>query len=58
MCKVRKAIKSSENFPMDSLVHIVDFLLGRQEKICQTKNEKAVTAVQLTKEDKVIRMYI
>ena len=63
MHKVREIMKSSENFLIDGLVYLYEFLVGKQEqgkmgKSYHTSSKKAVTAAQLTKEDKVIRMYI
>jgi len=48
--------------PMDGIVHVDEFVLGgvEQGKIGRsydTKKKKAVTAVQLTKEGKLRRMY-
>ena len=63
MHKVREAMKSSENLPMDGIVHVDEFVVGGQEqnklgRSYDTKKKKAVTAVQLTQEGKVRRMYI
>ena len=62
MHKVREAMESSGKYPMDGIVHVDEFVLGgvEQGKIGRsydTKKKKAVTAVQLTKEGKVRRMY-
>jgi len=62
MHKVREAMSSSGNNPMDGEVHVDDFVLGgRDEKKIgrsyDSKKKKAVTAVQLTDEGKVKRMY-
>lgn len=62
MLKVREAMSSSENFPMDGDVHVDEFVLGGREdnKVGRSyisKKKKAITAVQLTKDGKVKRMY-
>lgn len=63
MHKVREAMKSSENFPMDGLVHVDEFVVGGKEqdklgRSYDSKKKKAVTAVQLTEKGKVRRIYI
>ena len=63
MHKVRIAMASSENFPMDGLVHVDEFVVGGQEqnklgRSHDSKKKKAVTVVQLTEEGKMKRMYI
>lgn len=63
MHKVRAAMKSSENFPMDGIVHVDEFVVGGREqdklgRSYDSKKKKAVTAVQLTEEGKVRRIYI
>ena len=62
MDKVREAMSSSGNNPMDGNVHVDEFVLGGQEqgkvgRSYDSKKKKAVTAVQLTDEGKVRRMY-
>ncbi|SHF51088.1 ISXO2-like transposase domain-containing protein [Salegentibacter echinorum] len=62
MLKVREAMASSGNNPMDGDVHVDEFVLGGRDerKIGRSydgKKKKAVTAVQLTGEGKVERMY-
>lgn len=62
MLKVREAMASSGNNPMDGDVHVDEFVLdGKDEgKIGRSydgKKKKAITAVQLTEEGKVRRMY-
>ncbi|TLP70116.1 IS1595 family transposase [Maribacter sp. ACAM166] len=63
MLKVREAMASSSgNNPMDGDVHVDEFVLGGREagKIGRSydgKKKKAVTAIQLTKDGKVRRMY-
>jgi hypothetical protein len=63
MLKVREAMTPSGNNPMDGIVHVDEFVLGGQEKgkvgrSYDGKKKKAVTAVQLTDDGKVKRMYI
>ncbi len=53
---------SSGNNPMDGIVHVDEFVLGgREEKKTgrsyDAKKKKAITAVQLTEDGKVRRMY-
>jgi hypothetical protein len=62
MHKVREAMESSENHPMDGEVHVDEFVLGGREKdkigrSYNAKKKKAITAIELTKEGKVKRMY-
>ena len=62
MHKVREAMESSQNYPMDGNVHVDEFVLGGREKgkvgrSYNAKKKKAITAVELTKEGKVKRMY-
>ena len=62
MLKVREAMESSRNHPMDGVVHVDEFVLGGKEKgkigrSYNAKKKKAVTAIQLTKDGKVKRMY-
>ena len=62
MHKVREAMKSSENHPIDGNVHIDEFVVGGKEKgrigrSYHTKKKKIVCAVELTEEGKVKRMY-
>jgi len=62
MHKVREAMKSSESHPMDGIVHIDEFVVGGREKgkvgrSYDSKKKKIVTAVQLTDEGKIKRMY-
>lgn len=62
MHKVREARESSGDYPMDSIVHVDQFVLGGREKdqIGRSYNankKKAITAVELTDEGKVKRMY-
>lgn len=62
MLKMREAMESSGNHPMVGIVHVDEFVLGGVEKgkigrSYNAKKKKAVTAVQLTSEGKVMRMY-
>lgn len=62
MLKVRKAMSSSGNNPMDGEVHVDEFVLGGRDagktgRSYDGKKKKAVTAVQLTEDGKVKRMY-
>lgn len=62
MHKVREAMSSSGNNPMDGIVHVDEFVLGGKEETktgrsYDAKKKKAVTAVQLTEDGKVKRMY-
>lgn len=62
MHKVREAMESSGNNPMQGNVHVDEFVLGGREKekvgrSYNAKKKKAVTAVELTEEGKVKRMY-
>jgi len=63
MLKVREAMASGGNNPMDGDVHVDEFVLGGKEegktgRSYDSKKKKAVTAVQLTKDGKVRRMYV
>src|SRR5660397_71177 len=62
MHKVREAMKSSDNHPMDGIVHVDEFVVGGKEKgkvgrSYNVKKKKVVCAVELTDEGKVKRMY-
>lgn len=62
MLKVREAMSSSGNNPMDGNVHVDEFVLGGKEqgkvgRSYNSKKKKAVTAIQLTEQGKVKRMY-
>ena len=62
MHKVREAMKSSGNHPMDGDVHVDEFVIGGKEKgkvgrSYNSKKKKVVCAVELTEEGKVKRMY-
>lgn len=60
--KVREAMESSGDHPMDGTVHVEEFVIGGVEKgkigrSYDSKRKKAVTAAQLTEDGKVRRMY-
>ena len=62
MHKVREAMESSGNNPMQGDVHVDEFVLGGRKKgkigrSYKGKKKKAITAVELTEEGKVKRMY-
>jgi len=62
MHKVREAMKSSENHPMDGTVHVDEFVVGGKEKgvigrSYISKKKKLCCSVQLTEEGKVRRFY-
>ncbi len=62
MLKVKEAMSSSENRPMDGNVQVDEFVLGRYEqnkvgRSYDAKKKKAVTAVEFTDDGKVKRMY-
>ena len=62
MHKVREAMKSSGNNPIDGIVHIDEFVVGGYEESKQgrsydSKKKKSVCAVELTDNGKVKRFY-
>lgn len=62
MHKVREAMKSSCNHPMDGNIHVDEFVIGGKEegkvgRSYNAKKKKVVCAVQLTDDGKVRRMY-
>jgi transposase-like protein len=62
MHKVREAMKSSGNYPMDGNIHIDEFVVGGKEKgkvgrSYDSKKKKALCAVELTDMGKIKRMY-
>lgn len=62
MHKVREAMKSSENHPMDGNVHVDEFVIGGKEKgkvgrSYDSKKKKVICAVELTDTGKIKRMY-
>ena len=63
MHKVRKAMESSSQYPMEGKVNVDEFVVGGQEKGKQgrsynTKKVKAVIAVEVTDKRKIKRAYI
>jgi len=62
MHKVREAMKSSGNNPIDGIVHVDEFVVGGYEESKQgrsydSKKKKSVCAVELTNDGKVKRFY-
>lgn len=62
MHKIRQAMRSSENNPMDGQVHIDEFVVGgketgKQGRSYSAKKKKASCAVELTEGGKVKRFY-
>lgn len=62
MHKVREAMRSSENYPMEGNVHVDEFVVGGKEKgkvgrSYDSNKKKMVCAVELTDDGKVKRMY-
>jgi hypothetical protein len=62
MLKVREAMKSSENHPIQGSVHVDEFVIGGKEKgkggrSYNSKKKKFITAIELTDTGKVKRMY-
>ncbi len=62
MHKVREAMSSSGNFPIDGIVHVDEFVVGGKEegkvgRSYNSKKKKVVCAVELTEQGKVKRMY-
>lgn len=62
MHKIREAMKSSENHPMDGTIHIDEFVVGGREKgkvgrSYNSKKKKVITALELTDKGKIKRMY-
>lgn len=62
MHKVREAMKSRENYPMDGIVHVDEYVVGGHEhgkpgRSYDSKKKKSVCAVELTEEGKVKRFY-
>jgi len=63
MHKVREAMKSSQKYPMEELVHVDEFTVGGMEKdkpgrSYNVKKKKAVIAVELTNMRRVKRVYV
>lgn len=63
MQKVRRAMKSSQNYPLSELVHVDEFTVGGKEEGKQgrsydSKKKKAVIAVELNKNHQIKRVYV
>tara|TARA_R110002049_G_scaffold304996_1_gene500829 strand:+ start:24862 stop:25422 length:561 start_codon:yes stop_codon:yes gene_type:complete len=63
MQKVRKAMESSKQYPLEDLVHVDEFTVGGKEQGKQgrsydSKKKKAIIAVGLTNRHQVKRVYI
>ena len=63
MQKVRKSMKSSQKYPLTTLVHVDEFTVGGKEQGKQgrsydTKKKKAVIAVELSEKHQVKRVYV
>ena len=62
MHKVRESMSSGGNNPMNGMVHVDEFVLGGKDigktgRSYDSKKKKAITAVELTGDGKVKRMY-
>ncbi len=62
MHKVRRAMKSSESYPLTGIVQVDEFAVGgkeegKQGRSFQTNKKKVISAVELTDEGKIRRMY-
>lgn len=62
MHKVREAMSSSENYPMEGNVHVDEFVIGGKEegkvgRSYDSNKKKMICAVELTDDGKVKRMY-
>jgi len=62
MHKIREAMKSSGNNPMEGTVHVDEFVIGGKEKgkvgrSYNSKKKKIVCSIELTENGKVKRMY-
>ena len=63
MQKVRRAMKSGQNYPLSELVHVDEFTVGGKEEGKQgrsydSKKKKAVIAVELNKKHQIKRVYV
>lgn len=63
MQKVRKAMESSQKYPLAELVHVDEFTVGgkedgKQGRSYDSKKKKAIIAVELTHQRKVKRVYV
>jgi transposase-like protein len=62
MHKIRESMSSSENYPMDGIVHVDEFVVGGKEKgvigrSYISKKKKLCCSAQLTEDGKVRRFY-
>ena len=62
MHKIRESMSSSENYPMDGVVHVDEFVVGGKEKgvigrSYISKKKKLCCSAQLTEDGKVRRFY-
>ena len=62
MLKIREAMSSCENFPLNSEVHVDDFVLGGKEtnkagRSYNSKKKRAIALVQNTENGKVKKIY-
>ncbi|MCM4158268.1 IS1595 family transposase, partial [Gramella sp. AN32] len=63
MQKVRKAMKSSQRYPLSELIHVDEFTVGGKEEGKQgrsydSKKKKAVIAVELSEKHQIKRVYV
>ncbi|OXA74478.1 DDE transposase, partial [Flavobacterium columnare] len=63
MQKVRKAMQSSQKYPLSELVHVDEFTVGGKEEAKQgrsydSKKKKAVIAVELNQKHQIKRVYV
>lgn len=63
MHKVRKAMESSQKYPLSELVHVDEFTVGGKEEGKQgrsydSKKKKAVIAVELNHKHQIKRVYL
>lgn len=63
MQKVRKAMQSSQQYPLSTLVHVDEFTVGGKEEGKQgrsydSKKKKAVIAVELSEKHRIKRAYV
>lgn len=62
MQKVRHAMKSSEQFPMEGNVHVDEFVIGKKEegkrgRSSETEKKKVVCAIEMSDQSKIKRFY-
>jgi len=63
MQKVRKAMKSSQKYPLSEIVHVDEFTVGgkedgKQGRSYDSKKKKAVIAVELSEKHQIKRVYV